>query len=61
MGETGDMEDAGVLSETTLVLVGHWLEREGSEEMMGREGPDGAGAGIVLDIHRVGGTGRRVV
>ena len=61
MGETGDIEEAGVLRETTLVFVGHWLEREGNEERTGREGPDGAGAGIVLDMHKVGGTGRRVV
>lgn len=60
-GETGDMEEAGVLRETTLVFVGHWLEREGSEERMGRAWSDGADAGIVLDVQRVGGTGRREV
>lgn len=36
IGETGDMEEAGVLRETTLVFVGHWLEREGREERTGR-------------------------
>ena len=61
IGEAGETDEEGVVSEATLVFVGHWLERDGREESTGREEPDGAGAGIVLDMQRLGGTGRRVV
>ena len=58
-GVASDREDKAVVREVRLASVTEcWLESEGSDccgVRIGREGS--GGAGIVLDMHRVGATG----